>query len=118
MALAGLLDTFRAFPPGGGWFPESATKTLVALVGQSFSLGIRVAAPAMTAILLATIVLGLVARTLPQLNVLTIGLGVNALLAFAALSLSLGTAVWAFQDQLQPALDTIFSAFNAPLRVS
>jgi flagellar biosynthesis protein FliR len=118
LAMAGLLDTFRAFPPGGGLFPESATKTLIALVGQSFSLGVRAAAPAVTALLLATIVLGLVARTLPQVNILTIGLGANALLAFAALSLSLGTVVWAYQDQIQPALNTVFSAFQTPMRAS
>ena len=58
------------------------------LVSQSFSLGIRAAAPAVTALLLATLILGLVGRTLPQLNVLSLGFGLNALLAFAALGLT------------------------------
>ena len=42
--------------------------------------------------LLATLALGLIERTLPQLNVLALGFGANALLAFAALALSLGAA--------------------------
>ena len=57
------------------------------LVSQSFSLGIRAAAPAVTALLLATLILGLVGRTLPQLNVLSLGFGLNAMLAFAVLGL-------------------------------
>ena len=70
----------------------------------------------MTALLLATLILGLIGRTLPQLNILTLGFGLNALLAFAALGLTLGAAAWAFQDQIQPAMETIFDALKTPLR--
>ena len=88
----------------------------VTLVSQSFSLGIRAAAPAVTALLAATLILGLVGRTLPQLNVLSLGFGLNAMLAFAVLALSLGAAVWAFQDQIQPAMETLLDALKTPLR--
>jgi hypothetical protein len=44
------------------------------------------------------------------------GFGLNALLAFAVLGLTLGAAMWAFQDQIQPALETIFDALRTPLR--
>ena len=75
------------------------------------------AAPAVTALLLATLILGLIGRTVPQLNVLALGFGLNALLAFAALGLSLGVAAWAFQDQIQPAMEAIFDALKTPLRM-
>ena len=89
MVMAGLLDTFRAIPPGSGVLPRPLAEGLTTLVGQSFALGIRAAAPALAALLLATLRLGLIGRTLPQLNVLALGFGANALLAFAALALSL-----------------------------
>jgi flagellar biosynthetic protein FliR len=116
MVMAGLLDTFRTIPPGSGRVPGSLGDMFVTLVTQSFSLGIRAAAPAVTALLLATLILGLVSRTLPQLNILSLGFGVNALLAFAALGLTLGAAVWAFQDQIQPAMETILDALHTPMR--
>lgn len=116
MVMAGLLDTFKAIPPGSGLLPRSLAEGLTTLVGQSFSLGIRAAAPALCALLLATLTLGLIGRTLPQLNVLALGFGVNALLAFAALALSLGAAVWAFQGQIEPALETILEALKTPLK--
>ena len=71
----------------------------------------------MTSLLLATLVLGLIGRTLPQLNILALGFGLNSLLAFAALALTLGAAAWAFQDQIQPAMKTIFDALKTPLKM-
>jgi flagellar biosynthetic protein FliR len=116
MVMAGLLDTFGAIPPGSGGIPGSLGETFVALVSQSFSLGIRAAAPAVTALLLSTLILGLIGRTLPQLNILTLGFGINALLAFAALALTLGSAAWAFQDQIEPAMETILETLKTPIR--
>ena len=55
-------------------------------------------------------------RTLPQLNILSVGFGLNALLAFAVLGLTLGVAVWAFQDQIQPALEAFFDKLRTPLQ--
>jgi len=115
MLMAGLLDTFRAIPPGGGSLPGSVAESFTTLVSLSFSLAIRVAAPAVTALLLATLIVGLIGRTLPQLNILALGFGLNALLALAALALSLGVAAWAFQDQIGPAMEAIFNALKTPL---
>jgi flagellar biosynthetic protein FliR len=116
MVLAGLLDTFQAISPGRGELPGSLAEGITALLGQSFSLGVRAAAPAVTALLVATLVVGLIARTLPQLNVLAMGLGLNAFLALAALGLTVGIASWAFAGQLQPALETLFRTLKTPLR--
>jgi flagellar biosynthesis protein FliR len=113
MVMTGLLDTFRAIPPGSGGSYGSLGDIFVTLVSQSFALGVRAAAPAVTALLLATLILGLVGRTLPQANILSVGFGLNAMLAFAALGLTLGVAVWAFQDQIEPAMETILGGVHA-----
>jgi flagellar biosynthetic protein FliR len=116
IVMAGVLDTFASIPPGSGVLPDSMAATFVTLVTQSFSLAIRAAAPIVTALLLATLVMGLISRTVPQLNVLMLGFGLNAFLTLAVLSLTLGAAAWAFQDQVEPALETILEALKAPLR--
>ena len=117
MVMAGLLDTFQTIPPGSGVPPGSLADGFTTLVSMSFSLGVRVAAPAVTALLLATLVVGLIGRTLPQLNIFALGFGLNSLLAFAALGLTLGAVAWAFQDQIQPAMQTIFDALKTPLKL-
>ena len=116
MVMAALLDTFQTIPPGSCGVPFTLADTFATLVTQSFSLAIRAAAPAITALLLATIALGLISRTLPQLNIMAVGFGLNAMLAFAALGLTLGAAAWAFQDQVEPALETILEALRTPAR--
>jgi flagellar biosynthetic protein FliR len=118
VVMAGLLDTFQTMPAGhvgaGGFV--SIGDAFVTLVSQCFSLGIRAVAPVITASLLATIILGLVSRTIPQFNILSMGLGLNVLLMFAAMGLSLGVAVWAFQDQIEPAMEVLLNALQTPLR--
>ncbi len=117
MVMAGLLDSFRTIPPGSGVPADSLAEGFTTLVAMSFSLGVRVAAPAVTSLLLATLVLGLIGRTLPQLNILALGFGLNSLLAFAALALTFAAAAWAFQDQIQPAMQTIFDLLKTPLKM-
>jgi len=114
VVMAGLLDTFQTIPPGSGAVPSSIAETFVLLLAQSFALAVRAAAPVVTSLLLSTLVMGLISRTLPQLNILVVGFGMNAMLTFGALALSLGAAVWVFQDQLEPAVEMLLEALHAP----
>jgi flagellar biosynthesis protein FliR len=61
----------------------------------------------MVALLLATLVLGLIGRTLPQLNILVLGFGINTLVTLAALVVSVGAVAWLFQEYFDPALKTL-----------
>jgi flagellar biosynthetic protein FliR len=116
LAMEGFLQTFAAIPPGQGALGPEIAQTLSALVSQSFQLGVRVAAPALAALLLATVLLGLVSRTLPQLNVMALGFGLNAMLALAVLSLSLGAAAWALEDEIAVVLDGLLRSLTAASR--
>lgn len=110
--MAALLDTFSVLPPGSGTVPIHIGETFVILVTQSFSLGIRAAAPVVTALLLSTLVMGLISRTLPQLNILAVGFGANALITFGMLFFVLGAAVWVFQQQVEPTLSLLFESLG------
>ena len=115
IVMAGLLDTFKSIPLGSAAVPETMAQALVELVAQSFILGIRASAPALVAILLSTLVLGLIGRTLPQLNILAVGFGLNSMLTFGVLALTLGASVMVFQDQVEPALAVVLEALHEPL---
>jgi flagellar biosynthetic protein FliR len=116
LVMAGLLDTFQTIPPGNGLFNPSMTEGFVTLLVQSFSLAIRTAAPTAIALLLATLVIGLIGRTVPQLNVLMIGFGLNSLVAFGVLMFTLGVLAFTFQDQVEPALDTLLDSLHTTFR--
>lgn len=110
LLVEGLLDTYRWLPPGRATLGASYVTALVTLLSQSFSLGLRAAAPAMTALLLATLVLGLIGRAVPQINVLVVGFSLNALLTLGSLCVSLGAIAWAFPQQSVDALHLLRDA--------
>ncbi|MGE0606138.1 MAG: flagellar biosynthetic protein FliR [Pirellulales bacterium] len=110
LVLAGLLGTFEAIPAGQAQLATSLGQLLSVLLTESLSLGVRMAAPAMTALLLATLVLGLVSRTVPQLNVFSLGFALNAVTLFVAVALSLGGIAWLFEDQVPSLLNDLLDA--------
>jgi flagellar biosynthesis protein FliR len=91
--LGALLDTFRNRPPGIDDIPPSLMPALTQIVSESFVVGFRAAAPVMLALLLAAVILGLISRTLPQLNVIAVGFSINVLIMLAVLSVCLGAMV-------------------------
>lgn len=115
LVMGGLLDTFANVPPGGSALPANVAEAFVLLMTESFTLGIRAAAPVVAALLLATLVMGLIGRTVPQLNALVMGFGINSLLTFAALALTLGASAWAFQAYVAPGLSTMLDSLVPPV---
>jgi len=112
MMMDALLDTYTWLPLGKAALGTSYVDALTTLLSQSFLLGIRAAAPAMTALLLATLVLGLIGRTLPQINILAVGFGVNSLLTLGCLFTTIGTIAWAFPQQAGEALELLQDALR------
>jgi flagellar biosynthesis protein FliR len=107
-----LLRSFTWMPPGQGRLPDSLLEALSAVTSQSFEVGIRAAAPVMVSILLATLIVALISRTLPQLNAVAVGLNFNSLIVLGMFALCLGSAAWVFQQELDQVVETITAAFQ------
>jgi flagellar biosynthetic protein FliR len=107
LIMGALLDTFDTMPPGQAILGDSVVEMCSTLLTQAMSLGVRVAAPATAALLLANIILGIISRTLPQLNVLSFGFGFSALITFAILWLSVGNIGHLFEEQIEPMIETL-----------
>ena len=112
MMMAAFLDLYAAVPIGQVGLPPAIGETLAMLLTQSFSLTVRAAAPVVTALLLSTLVLGLISRTMPQLNILAVGFGLNSMITLGTLSITLGSIAWAFQDQIEPTLTLLVEALQ------
>jgi flagellar biosynthesis protein FliR len=118
LMIEALLDTYAWLPPGRAELGKSYVTAMTTLLSQSFALGIRAAAPGMAALLLATLVLGLIGRTVPQINILAIGFNLNALLTVFGLCVSIGTIAWAFPQQTATALDLLRDAIREASNVA
>jgi flagellar biosynthetic protein FliR len=107
LVMAGLLETFDRIPPGQASLWTTFSDSFSTLVAQSLELGLRAAAPTVMALLLATLVMGLISRTVPQLNVMSLGFGVSAITTLVVLSASLGGIAWALEGQVEPFIENL-----------
>ena len=106
-----LLDTFRTLPPGAGWVSGPAALTLAELAGAGAELGLKVAAPTLAAMSLMSLTMGFLGRTVPQINLMTVGFPTRAAAGVFVLALTLSPAA----DVLTTALDAALSALHRGL---
>ena len=112
LTMMGLLDTFQTIPPGGGMIPISIGETFLLILSMTFNLAFRVAAPVMVGALMSLLVIGLLGRTLPQLNLMSVGFGINTVVAFTILYLSVGAVVMCFQNHIVDVVDMVVRSLN------
>lgn len=112
--VAALVDSFQVAPLGAVVLGGAGLHQAVAMAGDLFVLGLRVAAPVMLVLLLANMGLGVIARTVPQLNVFVIGfpvnVGVGLFVMGAALPFTVRLLAARF-DMLEPGLGNLVQGF-------
>ena len=113
LLIESLMGTFDAAPPGFVEFSDQLMRELFALFTMGFEMGVRASAPLMAALFLATLVLGLISRTLPQINTVVVGLSVNAMLAIGMMFVSLGAVAWSFQGPIAAGLENLTAAVQS-----
>ncbi len=69
-----LSQSYRLVPPLNAHFGYSLMEQLVHLAGNMFVIGIQVGAPVIAALLITSVSFGLVARTVPQMNVFIVAM--------------------------------------------
>ena len=107
-----LLDTFVTIPVGTVGFQPDVAYSLVVILSMSFNLALRIAAPVLVAVLISMLVIGLLSKSLPQLNLMSVGFGINSMVMFAVLCLSLGTGMWCFQEQIADVFEVLFAGLH------
>jgi flagellar biosynthesis protein FliR len=77
LILAGIIvDSFRALPPGDAWLSAQSIGGMIEFGGLIFSAGLAVALPVGFAMLLVQVVMAMIARATPSLNLIAVGLPV------------------------------------------
>lgn len=102
-----LLDSFDAMPAGHVVFHDSMMTLVLDQLTSGFESGVKVAAPVVAALLLSNLVTGLISRTMPQINVLAIGLSINALAMMVVLALTIGSVGLIFRRELAITVDRL-----------
>lgn len=121
--LRGIAYSLERFPLGQPWRLDAALVPLLRQVSGTFALGFALAAPVAVSILLVDMALGAVARQLPQLNMLTLGIPLKIVVGLLAASLwfgRMGGLMTRIYDGIYRTWDAILQPVSngSPLRCS
>lgn len=113
-SLAALLDTYQAVPMLSYQAGGPPLLLLVEMLSASFVVGIRVAGPVVIALFLTEAALGLVSRTVPQLNILSVGFTIRTFMVLFVAALTLPACEGVLLEAVWDGLDMIRAAFGLP----
>lgn len=82
-------DSLQTVPPGAG-LARLQPAVIVAAFGSMFAFGLALVAPAVITLLLLDIGMGVVARTMPQMNIFIVGMPLKVAVGLFVLMLSAG----------------------------
>ena len=87
MIIAALFESFRAVPMLGMTANPDITMLIANFTAGIFSTGMKIAMPVTFAILLTNVALGVLARTMPQLNIFVVGIPMQIVVGLFVLSI-------------------------------
>ncbi len=89
MLVSALIETYHVLPVGHAIVTAPSIEALRDVVHQSLVLAVQVASPVLAAMSLVALAVGVLGRTIPQINVLVIGFPMRALVSLLILALTL-----------------------------
>lgn len=114
LTLTVLAESFTLLPVSATPFHAAALSSLLTASAMMFSLGVMLALPLITALLITNISLGVLARVAPTLNLFAVGFPVTLALGFIVLLLSLPY----IGDAMEGVFNSGFTALEAVLRAA
>jgi|YelNatPaOPRAMG01_1025707.scaffolds.fasta_scaffold00049_28 flagellar biosynthetic protein FliR len=88
LLLTALARSFELVPPFSVTPNPELAPSLIRITAEVFTIGVKVAAPAMAALFLSNVALSIVARTVPQMNIFMVGFPIGIAVGLAAVAYS------------------------------
>jgi flagellar biosynthetic protein FliR len=100
LLLRALAESFAIVPLGGYVGPQASAMAIFPLATQLMGLALRMAAPVVGAVLLTDLALGMLQRTAPQLNLMSVGFQTKIIVASVVTLASLGFTLALQEDMI------------------
>ncbi len=100
-----VIASYTALPPGGGMLPASAFESIVTFGSTMFAAGVTIALPVAFTLIMVQIIMGVLARTAPALNLFAVGLPATLLAGLVLLALGAPVLGEGITNALQGGLD-------------
>jgi flagellar biosynthetic protein FliR len=106
--LATLIRSFQTLPPGTFKVNGEIVAACTQILRLAFVMALQVAAPVLVVIFLITLAKGFVARTVPQINILTIGFNIYTVVGSAVIIVCLVPSMEVFIKSMRTAFETVY----------
>jgi len=106
------IESFQYIPLGNLHLEGRYAEFIVTAFSNMFVLAIKIAAPVAFCLLLATIALGITARTVPQMNVFVVGMPLKISLGLLFIYLSLPTFLFMLDSLFGEMVESIYIMIN------
>ena len=110
--VAALMDTYEIIPMFSFQVDDTIALLLIEMLTSAFMFGVRIAGPVVIALFLTGTALGVLSRTMPQLNILTVGFTLRALIALGVAGVSLSACQDIFLDAIWDAFEVVRATFG------
>ncbi len=100
LLIQALTSSFTVFPIAGEKFFASMLDGLIGSAGEIFVIALRLSAPVLIGLLLSDIVLGVISRAVPQMNVFMVSQPIQFGFCILLVMLSMPALVWFIMRQL------------------
>lgn len=104
LLVGALVKSLQTIPPGCFAVNDEVVMSLTRILQVSFVIALQISAPLVAAIFLTTLAMGFVARTMPQLNILSVGFSIRLVFGYVLILICLIPAMEIFRQ----AVDTVF----------
>ncbi len=84
-----LKDSYSYIPLGGFIFSENTILLLVDVLVKSFEIGLKLSMPIVAIVLLTDVLLGIMSKTIPQMNVFVVGMPLKIIVGLMVLSIGI-----------------------------
>jgi flagellar biosynthetic protein FliR len=116
--LSALSDSFELIPLGNVTIDSgSLYDTMISYMTTYFTLALRISFPILIVIMLLNVVLGVLAKTAPQMNMFVIGVQLKIFIGFAVLMVMISflpTITDFIYNQMQDIVNSAMQAFYTP----
>ncbi|HHX56019.1 MAG TPA: flagellar type III secretion system protein FliR [Clostridiales bacterium] len=89
--IVAMVDTFKVIPLGSSGMSMGIYEVLIAFMRDYFIIGFRIVLPFFAAILIANVILGILIKVVPQLNMFVVGIQLKILIGLFMLFILVGT---------------------------
>jgi len=113
MVIMALKRSFDVIPPYGFSLTPNLMETILVFSKEIFILAVKVAAPVIAILLFVNLSMGVMARSVPQLNMFVIGFAVTILAGFIVLLVSLSV----LETSLISVFDTMWEGVFSMMKV-